>query len=131
MNNEEWKEVEEKLKSFYNGVRLKCDGYELSIMLERMGQFKNCLMIYINGELKGEWLLKDCEEQRRFFQPVTRSCLTQELKKELKKMPKKIREEREAKAKYTYYKPYWTSFRSLKAHLIKNNNKIELVRDED
>lgn len=35
MTTEEWKETEEKLKSFYNVVKLNCDGYEISITLER------------------------------------------------------------------------------------------------
>jgi hypothetical protein len=123
----EWKMVEEKLKSFYNIVKLKCDEYELSIVLERYGQFRNVLMVYINGVSKGTWLMEDCEERRRFFQPQTRSLLRQNGKASLKKLPKKIRAEYEAKSRYTYYLPYWRSFGSLKRHLINNNQVIELI----
>lgn len=32
------------------------------------------------------------------------------------------------KEKYEYYQTHWTSFGGLKAHLIQNNESIELVK---
>ncbi len=67
MTIEEWNLVEQKLESLYNTVRLKCDEYEISIMLIRRNQFKNVLVVYVNGVIKGEWLMKECKESKRFF----------------------------------------------------------------
>lgn len=126
MTAEEWKQVEEKLKSFYTFVKLKCDEYVIEITLQRDGPFKNVLMVYINGKIEGEWF-EDCEEARRFYQLKTKSLLSANQKKVYKKLPKKMRGELAERAKYHYYTPYWTSFRSLKAHLIKNNTDIQLI----
>ncbi len=127
---EEWKDVEERLKSFYNIVKLRCDGYEISITLTRISQFKNAIVVYVNGQIKGEWLLKECEERRRFLRPITKSCLSPKDKKRLKKFGKKFVREMEEKSRHTYYDPYWTSFRTLKKQLIEQNKSIELIHEE-
>ncbi|TEB10024.1 hypothetical protein Pmgp_02719 [Pelotomaculum propionicicum] len=109
----------------------RCDGYEVTLRLGRISQFKNAILVYINGEVRGEWLLKDCEERRRFFQPVKRSVLSRKTCSGLRKISKKLRQKAglpDPDAKYTYYCPYWTSFKSLKRHLIKNNDSIELIK---
>ena len=123
----DWKEIEEKLKSFYSIVKLRCDGYEISIVFERVGQFKNAIVVYVGGKIKGEWLMAECEESRRFFRKVTRSLLTQKQKAALKKMSKKFQNEFGLKSTYSYYTASWTSFKSLKKHLVENNKSIELI----
>jgi len=130
---QEWKEIEEHLKSFYSTVRLNCDGYDVALRLERIDQFKNGILVYVNGELKMKWLGEDCEERRRFLRPVKKSAFSQKQKASLKKMSKRLRQKAglpDPDASYTYYAPYWTSFRTLKSHLIKNNSTIELVREQ-
>lgn len=129
MTPKDWKEVGESLKLFYSTVKLRCDGYEVTLLLGRISQFKNAILIYINGVVKGEWLSKDCEERRRFFRPVTKSLFSRKEKSSWKKLSKKTRLELEAKCRYTSYYSYWTSFRALKSHLIKNNDNIELIRE--
>lgn len=125
---QEWKEIDEKLKSIFNIVELMCDGYKLSVRLERCGQFKNAIAVYINGQIKGEWY-KECEESRRFFKKVSKSLYPQKQKDKWKKMSKKakVQLEIDIDKKYFYYTPLWTSFNSLKRHLIKENKEIELI----
>lgn len=43
---------------------------------------------------------------------------------------KAFREEVRKRMTYEYFLPYWNSFRMMKAHFIKNNTSIELVRKE-
>ncbi|OAB36488.1 hypothetical protein PMSM_07275 [Paenibacillus macquariensis subsp. macquariensis] len=126
VTSQDWKDIEQKLMGLYNRAILICDGYELSIVLERRDQFKNVIRIYVNGAIEGKWYMADCEERRRFFCPRTKNLYS---KKELsvwKKISKKEYANRIAK-KYYYYEPCWLSFRSLKSHLIKNNKNIEIV----
>ena len=125
----EWKKVEEQLKSFYSIVKLKCDEFELSLRLERYNQFKNVIAIYVNGEIQGKWLSEDCEERRRFFRPVTKSFFSTKERAKIKRLPKKQRLDLENRSKYTYYLAHWTSFTSLKNHLKKNNQSIELISE--
>lgn len=132
MTQEEWKEVESRLTFLKYPVKLKCDKFEIALVLERIDQFTNGIMVYVNGVFEGRWVTNDCEERRRFLRPVTKSIFSAKHKKSLKKLPKRLRKEMglpDPETKHTYYHFYWTSFRALKSHLIKNNCDIELVKE--
>lgn len=131
MSKDEWKQAEEALQHFFSSVQIQADGYNLTLRLERVGVYKNMIMVYINGEVKGEWLVKDCEERRRFFHKKTQSLLSSKQMADLKKLPKKQQKElaeRYNGLKYDSYSPQWPSFGSLKRHLIANNTDIKLVK---
>jgi len=133
MSTQEWKQIEECLKSFYSPVKIKCDGYYVTLCLRRLDQFKNGILIYVNGEIKGKWLLEDCEERRRFFRPVKKSLYSRKQKASLKKISKRLRQKAglsDPEINYTCYYPYWKSFRALKTHIIKNNSDIELELEQ-
>lgn len=68
MTKEEWKRVEEALTHFFHPVDLKADGYDVTLILERVGAYQNKIMVYIGGEFRGQWMAEDCEERRRFLQ---------------------------------------------------------------
>ena len=129
MTKEDWKYVEEVLKNPFEFVTLQCDEYKLELCLRRISTYKMAIFFYVNGYFKGEWF-KDCEERRRFFKRTEHSILTREGKKKFKKMSKKKQAELHDKCFYEGYTPYWTSFRSLKKHLIENNEKIELMSEK-
>ncbi len=124
---QDWKEIEKRLTSFFDQVKLICDGYELTLMLRPIKQFKNAITVYVNGKIEGRWFVEECEERRRFLCPKSKSFYSKKDMADFKKISKRIFKEMQAKNKYVYYEPYWTSFRALKSHLIKNNTSIELV----
>ncbi|EJL38961.1 hypothetical protein PMI08_05245 [Brevibacillus sp. CF112] len=124
---QDWKDIEQSLKELYRSVKLICDGYELTLVLQRIGQFRNAIAVYIDGKINGKWMIEDCEQRRRFYCPKSKSFYSKKDMADFKKISKRIFKEVQAKNKYVYYEPYWTSFRSLKNHLIKNNKSIELV----
>lgn len=129
MSKEEWLEVQKALESLFSTVKLKIDGFNLSLALVRIGTYKNAIVVYIDGVFKGEWLIKDCEERRRFFQKKERSILSSKQKIDWKKLSKKSQKELAEKydIKYSFYSSCWTSFNSLKKHFIANNASIELI----
>lgn len=128
MTKEQWKEVDEKLKSIFCYVKLKCDDYTITIALRRLSQFKNGIFVYIDGKIEGKWLMNDCEERRRFYRKVTKSLgMTKKQKELFSKMSKKLKKEIMSDRKYTYYSEYWTSFGALRRQLIKENSNIELI----
>jgi len=130
ITQEQWQDVEEKLKSFYNIVCLNCDGYKLELCLQRTSQMENHIGFYVNGVFKGKWILEDCEERRRFFRPVTRKVFPLATRQRVKKAYGKREYAKQAEQwekSSTYYLSHWKSFKRLKSHLIKHNNKIELV----
>ncbi len=124
---QDWKDIEQRLKELYRSVKLVCDGYELTLVLQRIGQFHNAITVYIDGKIDGRWMIEDCEQRRRFYCPKSKSFYSKKDMADIKKISKRMFKEMQAKNKFVYYAPYWTSFRSLKSHLIKNNESIELV----
>lgn len=106
-----------------NTVKLKIDGYEVALVLVRVGTYKNAIAIFVNGVFEEKWLMEDCEERRRFYQKCERALYKQsEVKKFSKKMQKELRNR-----KYEFYRSHWLSFVSLKRHLIQHNETIELI----
>ena len=127
MTKEEWATVDKSMQSPYGRASLLCDDFTITI---ETGLYKRRLssIIYVNGHFKGAWMLNDCEERRRFFRPIKslvwRKKITKGFsKKSLKSLNIDPTETRIA------YSAEWSSFRSLKAHLIKNNTSIELVTE--
>jgi len=132
MTSQEWKEVEKALQSLYSLVKLNCDGYEITLCLNRITQFKNAIVIYVNGVIKGKWFFDDCEERRRFLRPIKKYLYSQKERNELKKMLKSYRKGSKSldpNVMFTSYDYEWRSFKALKSHLIKNNHNIELIKE--
>lgn len=125
MTKAEWDTVEKSMMSPWGRVSLICDGYRLTL---ETGLFKRKLstIVYVNGEWKGAWLINDCEERRRFFRPVKRLAWRPKMLKGISKRSLKSLNI-DPKEVHIAYDSTWGAFRSLKAHLIKNNTSIELA----
>lgn len=129
MTKEDWQCVEQKLSDPYGYIKLKIDGYEVTVNVEPEKNLKYVLAVYIGGKIKMDWLAKDCEIRLKFYQKHTKSILTAKEKKKLNRERKAVREAVQKRMQYDYYLPYWTSFRSMKSHFIKNNALIELAEE--
>lgn len=130
MTKEEWGIVEKKLAGIYCSATLMCDGYRLTLCLEPISKMGLAICAYINGTMDFKYALDECEERKRFFCVRTKAAYTQKERKDLiKSCGKRWLKNRgfELDKVYTSYYPWWKSFRSLKAHLIKNNTSIELA----
>lgn len=130
MTDEEWKKVEEALRCPPFGfVKLKADGYELTITFARdKSPMKYCLAVYVNGQMKFEWITEDCDIRRKFYHRSVRKQVSKKGLKEIGITEKQYEKVTGCKNECEFYMPYWGSFARLKAHLIKNNDSIELVR---
>lgn len=127
MTKEEWDKVESRLYAPYCSVPLMIDGYDVNICIVQTKKLKFEYAIYIDGKIALNDCIHDCEIRNRFYQKHKRSLLTKK-DKDLFKIVKKSEREKFVKAnEYFWYEPYWQSFKSLKAHLIKCNNSIELL----
>lgn len=128
MNSDQWKQIEEKLQIIRSpAVKLLIDGYEISLALRQVSQFRNAIMVYINGEFRGKWLTEDCEERRRFF-PCKKRCATNtnELKKIGVRSKREIQKYKEMST-YNEYLSGWTNFNAMKKHFEANNTNIEIL----
>ncbi len=132
MTKEDWEMVRKTLELQYCEVELKIDDYNVTLRLERENAFKNVIVIYVDGKFKAEWLTKDCDIRSRFANKKTSSLYSKKdfmRGKKVTKKEEKIIENflKENNKQFNYYTPYWTSFNSLKRHLIKNNENITLI----
>lgn len=130
MTNEQWETAEQELQLPYGIVKLQADGYVLSMQTQRH-KMKLYIAVYVDGKIKGEWLMKDCEIRRKFFQKSKHSLLTRKEQEKLKRERKAVREAVLAHSVYYSYSPYWSSFRSLKRHLRQNCTEITPYEEEN
>lgn len=128
MTNEDWKYVEDTLLHVGSAVYLKIDDYSVTLMVEPYKKLQNCIAVYVNGEIKTDWILNDCQIRRKFYQRHTK-CLVKIDRKKLEKASKNVKKmvnEYKKEHIYEYFEPYWMKFSTLKRHFIKNNASIKL-----
>lgn len=125
---EQWKEIETSLNMPWGRVRLRVDGYDLELQVQQIEPLRFAIIPFVNGWSRGAWLSRNeagewCEEARRFL-PIKRRCLfsAAQLKRAGKKLAKVWRQKT-----FEHRSLYWTTFASLKRHLVANNESIELV----
>jgi len=129
MTAEDWKKVENVLCSPYGRAVLAVDGYVLTLEVRATKPLRFVIVFYVDGWMKGEWALKDCEERRRFFCPKQSSIHSPRSKAKLKKGFSKRAVAKyfpDLDKKFTWHSPAWSSFAPLKRHLVANNKNIEL-----
>ncbi len=129
---EQWAEIERRLGTLYDTVTLECDGYRVNCTLQRTEKMKLGITVYVNGWFKGAWLgagktREPSEEGRRFYPTHTRSIFRGDQKKAARRVLGKKRSEE----KVTYQGATWASAKSLRRHLVANNEHIRLVTDEE
>lgn len=132
---EQWKEIEQQLRSQFGSVKLRVDGYDISLSVQT-DRMKLVIVIYVNGWIKGEWLSKECEERRRFMperKVFLHSAKHRALFAKLDRLTKRQLTKQKAEGtglyeKATYYVFHFQSFRALKSKLINNNESIEVVQ---
>lgn len=125
MTADDWKNAEEKLNRYY-AVRLSIDNYDVTLRIVPNGMRLE-IAVYVNGCINGSDIVNDTDIRRRFYQKHIKSILTAKDKKLMRGISKAKRKEIEENSKFSWYEPYWQSFRTLKRHLINNNKSIELV----
>ena len=118
----DWLTIRDSYEQFSKG--------EIDEMFVQAARLKYGFVVYVNGFIRAEWSMNDCEIRRRFYYESKKSLLKSSEKAKIKKMRKSVREEIMKSAQYSVFLPYWGSFSRLKAHLIKNNKSIELVKYE-
>ncbi|WP_136414791.1 hypothetical protein [Herbaspirillum sp. ST 5-3] len=131
ITKEQWTKVEAELSRIYGYVKMKCDGYELTLEVSPVAALQCGIVVYVNGQFKGKWLIEDCEERRRFLRPVERFLWGTKQRAGFlkiyggKRAPKK--EVERINEKITAYYSHWTSVTALRRHLKKNNHDIQLL----
>lgn len=135
LTKEQWKQIEQQLSGPFGRVELKADGYALALKVEGAGPLKQCIMVYVNGWVRGEWVKGGCPEADKFcrikrshvWSAKHRARAEQELKKRRLDACLRDHYERVAGSVVTAWLPYWTSPASLARHLRKTCADVEIV----
>lgn len=131
---EQWENIEQKLNGYFASVELMIDGYKITLRLGRLKSMRLAIVIYTNGTIDcSARITEETEIHRRFWHPRKKYIHSAKYRKWFNRLGKRRREALcydDANKTFTYYWPWWTSFKSMKAHFIKNNQSIELVEEK-
>lgn len=127
----DWARMECDLSGRFGAVKLRCDGYLIDIERALVGKNALGLLVYVNGHIRGEWLLKDCEERRRFLRKTLRRLFrAADVERICKGLGKRDRaaciERLGLERKLEAYELHWGSFDALRRHLIAHNRVIQV-----
>lgn len=117
------------MSNTWGNATLQVDGYEIGLQVQQ-DKMRLVIAVFVNGWMKGEWLINKTEEAKRFCRPCTVALWTPSAKKQLTAGLRKSAIKRyfpDLDKRSIYYLSHWLSFGALKRHLIKNNKSIELV----
>ena len=64
MTDEQWKEIEKKLVPPFGRAELEIDGYKVVIVAGLVDKMKYGFVVYVNGFIRAEWSMNDCEIRR-------------------------------------------------------------------
>lgn len=128
MTKEDWNFVEARCSHPYGRVKMNCDGFVLDLAVQSIGKLKYAIIPYVNGYIKGKWILEDCEERRRFLRPVTRPKLSKRMQSIEEQLARLGKRPSRQDVKITGWMLHWPSFGPLRRHLIRNNTDISLIR---
>lgn len=117
----------------YNHVQLKCDGYEISLRIQRH-KMKLVVGIYVNGTVKGIWSMEhEKHPEAKYLAPYFVSKYKPSFKAKTLKIYGKRRAYKEHPIlddKHEYRLPYFANATKAINHLIKVSDSIELLTAE-
>ena len=134
---EQWRQIEDRLRSEYCPVYLDCDGYIVRLSLVRVSSMKLGIEVYVDGWFKGRWLMpskdgKEAEEARRFFPLRTVHLFTPKERRRIEKgLGKGGARKFGAYKTFQQRRPYWTNTTQLRRHLARHNDRIEWITYEE
>ncbi|PLX97299.1 MAG: hypothetical protein C0621_00105 [Desulfuromonas sp.] len=127
--------IEKALDGLYGRVVLNIDGFKITLVRGRISKNQLGVVIYVNDEVKGEWLGSERDNPvQKFMRRSERFLLPAKERASQKKFEKKYGKRRcrelgyrDPDAKYVCYLPYWSTGKAALRHLIKVGETVEIV----
>lgn len=134
ITKEQWEMLEDNFNSRFTSSKvLKCDEYEILISLERVKPLQYQIVVYVKCEdeedysIKGKYGAPDSPVGQKFYRPVSRNVYSKKEILETQKVCGKRFANKLKGEKIHYHTPGWNSFKTLKKHLLKTCENIELL----
>ena len=129
LSKEQREAIERELAAPYSGgAKLQVDGHELSLRVERYKALKWCVIVYVDGCLRGEWYKAESEIGAKFWRRRVSVLIKQkDLALYRKAFGKRDAEARLARATFVMHSPDFPSARSFLAHIQRTATAVEVV----
>lgn len=134
---DQWADIERELSSVFGYANLVCDGYQIHLKIERIAKnsIKYGVAIYVDGLIRGDWMLGKKEEALKFYREEKRYVWNAKMRAALLQISKRgvldkaDRDQyaRDAKATTSLWSPYWPTAKALCRHLRTTCTAIEVV----
>ncbi|MDN6861035.1 hypothetical protein QO207_30970 [Pseudomonas sp. CAN2814] len=134
MEQKDWDDLQAQMDTPYGSMELQCDQFKVSLVQHsKPASRKWVTYVFVDGHYKGAWSFADengepkHEEARRFLRKSSKAFFsTKEIEAYRKTFGKRRATELAAK-RHVWFHADWTSFNSLKKHLIANNTSIQRI----
>lgn len=140
LTKEQWATIENELSSPWGSARLLIDGYQITLEVRRVSKsaIRYEIAVFVNGKIKVEYIMQDCEERRRFYRPIVKKYHNAKRQEQIRKLSRDVGKKTMQKwakespafdlnATFTVYSCCWGTFKPLKRFLEANNDSIELA----
>lgn len=134
LSKEQKEEVIAKISLPWGMAHLLCDGYRISLSVERDKGLSYRVMTYINGHFKGTWcnVENECPEQKFLRKSVRRICSPPYKQKMEKLLGKRhVAKDPFYTRTFTCYMPDWSSGKAAINHLCKVCDSVQVVEPEE
>lgn len=114
----------------YGYVKLVCDGYQVTLSVERCKGMTYRVMTYVNGHFKGLWCdpTNECPESKFMRKSITPAC-SPSRKREVEKVLGKryVKNNPYYSKTITHYMPDWASGKTAINHMCKVSESIQIA----
>lgn len=119
----------EQLSMPWGSAELMCDGFLVTLRVERSKGLSYRVMTYVNGVWRGTWFsAKEAHPEQRFMRPVSRYLFPAKFRRDMLKLLGKRRYAAEDyDRKHHSYTPDWPSGKAAINHLCKVCESIEVL----
>jgi hypothetical protein len=132
LTKEQKDELAQKLTSPWGRVELICDGYTVTLNVERYKALNFRIITYVNGQFKGEWInSKQSFPEQKFLRKEVKSLVSAaERKKAEKAFGKRwVAKDPLWSGKVTFFNCDWSSGKTAINHLCKVCESVQVAPD--
>lgn len=130
LSEEQRDKVIDRLSHPWGRAELMCDGYRITLAVERAKGMSYRVMTYVNGSFRGLWCShKDECPESKFLRRVVRPACPPRHKQEMEKIMGKryIQKDPYYSATFIHYMPDWASGKSALNHLCKVCDSVQVA----
>ena len=127
---EDWARIEAELSHPFGRVDLRVDErWDCGLRVEPWKALQYRICVYIDGWFRGEWIVNDCAERRRFYRRIESPLWPRaKVADVVKRFGKKEAERLGMFKKSVHWSFSWPSARGLRRHLVKCGGSIRLLK---